>query len=715
MAEVARADRPRKRVSWHLPRLRRQRLAPVLVLSGVVAVAAALAVALTLRGGAANPSSAAAAVLQRAAHAAAAAGGPWQLRPGEYWYVKSVETTAGAQVADPSVRGGIRVIVNALTSTQRQAWISVDRPGLDVRRITQPITFLSAAARQQWIRDGRPHQVPLRTRWQVPPDAFYLPYRQLLALPSNADALWRMFQRHAGNGSSTSRHAEMFTEIGDLLREQPIPPKVRAAIYVAAMVADLVASTLRIAPTVVGAALDATVDHLRRRQALLVLDNCEHVLTGVAGFVDQLADADARCAVLLTSREAVGIPGEVIWTLGPLALDASTAGEQSPAVELLLARLRVVRRSMSTTPSARRPWRSAPPSTAYRSRSSSPPHGYAPTGSQPSSTRSRSTQPAAPARPGARQPPRQPRSSHRVELPPAVPGRAARPPPALGAPRPVHRGRRARGRRARARDARALSGGRRRAGPARVPRAPLAPRAGAARHDGRPATVPPARDGEVARPAGAGGRRGGLHAEDALDAWVRRPGGTRPRPFGPTAGGTTASTTTTTPSAGRCTDCWSRIRSPPGWASSPGSPATGTSGADSSRVELARAPAPSPTPTRSTPPTCSAPSQSASCSRAAPTSRSRTWSGPAAAWRSTCPSTSSAPWPGPWPDSRTPCSPAPSAHWSAITDEVRGVASHRRHRPPRRHALSATAASPPDPTSRRSTCAPWSRARRSPR
>ena len=233
MAEVARADSQRRRW-WQLPRLRRRRLAPVLVLSGAVAVAAALAVALSLRGGAANPSSAAAAVLQRAAHAAAAAGGPWQLRPGEYWYVKSYETSAGAQVADPSVRGGIRVIVDALTSSERQVWISVDRPGLDVRRITQPITFLSAAAREQWIRAGRPHQVPLSTRWQVPPDEFYLPYRQLLALPSNVDALWRTFERHAGNGSSTSRHAEIFTEIGDLLREQPIPPKVRAAIYATA-------------------------------------------------------------------------------------------------------------------------------------------------------------------------------------------------------------------------------------------------------------------------------------------------------------------------------------------------------------------------------------------------------------------------------------------------------------------------------------------------
>ncbi len=112
-----------------------------------------------------------------------------------------------------------------------------------------------------------------------------------------------------------------------------------AAIDDASMVADVVASTLRLAPPVVGTALDATVEHLHRRQALLVLDNCEHVLTGVAEFVDQLADADARCAVLLTSREAVGIPGEIIWTLGPLPLDAGADGAQSPAVELLLARL----------------------------------------------------------------------------------------------------------------------------------------------------------------------------------------------------------------------------------------------------------------------------------------------------------------------------------------------------------------------------------------
>jgi len=99
MAEIARVDSRRRRWSLYLPRLRRRRLA-VLVLSGAVAVAVGLAVALSLRGGAANPSSAAAAVLQRAA-SAAAAGGPWQLRPGEYWYVKSYETSTSAAVLTP--------------------------------------------------------------------------------------------------------------------------------------------------------------------------------------------------------------------------------------------------------------------------------------------------------------------------------------------------------------------------------------------------------------------------------------------------------------------------------------------------------------------------------------------------------------------------------------------------------------------------------------
>ncbi len=221
-----------RRLPVPAPTRRRRRLAPVGLAGALAAVAAGVVVALSLGGGAANPPSAAAVVLQRAARVAEAAGGPRQLRPGEYWYVKSIWTTPGVQFAEPSGRGA-DTIVNALSIYERQAWIGLDRPGRVVSRVVGPITFLSAAARQQWIRAGRPRELP-GYNGSLPPNAFIKPYRQLLSLPTNVDALWRLLYRQAGKGSAAWKRHEMFTEIGDLLREDPIPAKVRAALYLVA-------------------------------------------------------------------------------------------------------------------------------------------------------------------------------------------------------------------------------------------------------------------------------------------------------------------------------------------------------------------------------------------------------------------------------------------------------------------------------------------------
>jgi hypothetical protein len=229
MREIARAEKRRPGPRWVRPR----RFFPLGLVGAAAAVAVAVVLAVSLRGGAANPSSAAAALLQRAARVAAASGGPRQLRPGEYWYVKSIWTNAGALVADASVPGGVLQIVNALSTTERQAWIGLDRRGRIVTRVVGPITFLSASARQQWIRAGRPRQVP-GYNGSLPPNAFIRPYRQLLTLPSNVDALWRTLEHGAGKGSAAWKQHEIFTEIGDLLREDPIPATVRSALYLCA-------------------------------------------------------------------------------------------------------------------------------------------------------------------------------------------------------------------------------------------------------------------------------------------------------------------------------------------------------------------------------------------------------------------------------------------------------------------------------------------------
>jgi predicted ATPase len=56
------------------------------------------------------------------------------------------------------------------------------------------------------------------------------------------------------------------------------------------------------------------------RSGLLVLDNCEHVLDAVADFVVRFLDADGNARVIATSREPLGVEGERVLQLAPLAV-----------------------------------------------------------------------------------------------------------------------------------------------------------------------------------------------------------------------------------------------------------------------------------------------------------------------------------------------------------------------------------------------------------
>jgi predicted ATPase/DNA-binding SARP family transcriptional activator/DNA-binding CsgD family transcriptional regulator len=62
------------------------------------------------------------------------------------------------------------------------------------------------------------------------------------------------------------------------------------------------------------------VDTLRHRRMLLVLDNCEHLLGTCASLAGRLLEAAPGLRVLTTSRELLGIAGEQVWAVPPLAL-----------------------------------------------------------------------------------------------------------------------------------------------------------------------------------------------------------------------------------------------------------------------------------------------------------------------------------------------------------------------------------------------------------
>jgi predicted ATPase/DNA-binding SARP family transcriptional activator len=64
---------------------------------------------------------------------------------------------------------------------------------------------------------------------------------------------------------------------------------------------------------------------LARRESALVLDNCEHLVEEVATFVAALLDLAPDLCILATSREGLSVPGEVLFPVAPLSLDAAVA------------------------------------------------------------------------------------------------------------------------------------------------------------------------------------------------------------------------------------------------------------------------------------------------------------------------------------------------------------------------------------------------------
>ena len=64
--------------------------------------------------------------------------------------------------------------------------------------------------------------------------------------------------------------------------------------------------------------IDTLLDVLRRRSILLILDNCEHLIESCASFAELVLHQSSGARTLATSREALGVPGEVAWRLPSL-------------------------------------------------------------------------------------------------------------------------------------------------------------------------------------------------------------------------------------------------------------------------------------------------------------------------------------------------------------------------------------------------------------
>ena len=122
-----------------------------------------------------------------------------------------------------------------------------------------------------------------------------------------------------------------------------------------AIIGQAVATQLGVPDTPGQDPVEAIAKHVADHPMLIVLDNCEHLAEAAASLAEYLLAACPALVVLATSREALGVEGELSWQVPPLSLPeggpAPTASElvTSDAVKLFEQRAQLVRPSFRIT------------------------------------------------------------------------------------------------------------------------------------------------------------------------------------------------------------------------------------------------------------------------------------------------------------------------------------------------------------------------------
>jgi predicted ATPase len=201
----------------------------------------------------------------------------------------------------------------------------------------------------------------------------FAPLRSLEGLPGNLPRPVTTF---------VGRDRELET-VGGLVRGRPLVTltgvggvgKTRLALQVAAEVApdfpdgvwwcdlapvgdsgalwDVVASALGVPPATGRPLEERVLEYLAEKRLLVVLDNCEHLLDGVARLVDAVTQRCRGAAVLATSREGLALAGEQLVAVPSLNLPgeevAVDALARADAVRLFVERARDARREFALT------------------------------------------------------------------------------------------------------------------------------------------------------------------------------------------------------------------------------------------------------------------------------------------------------------------------------------------------------------------------------
>lgn len=156
----------------------------------------------------------------------------------------------------------------------------------------------------------------------------------------------------AGGSGKTRLAVQAATDLVDTFRDGVWWIEL-AALAEGALVPRSIAKGLGVSEVPRQPVRETLVNFLRPKQLLLVLDNCEHLSAACANLAERLLSACPDLTILATSREALRISGERVWSVPTLSLPDRARSPrpeqllQYEAIRLFVERAESVRRDFA--------------------------------------------------------------------------------------------------------------------------------------------------------------------------------------------------------------------------------------------------------------------------------------------------------------------------------------------------------------------------------
>lgn len=200
----------------------------------------------------------------------------------------------------------------------------------------------------QFVEEDRLTNLPLQLTSFIGRAGELLKIKNLLTRGSSGGVRTRLLTLTGSGGSGKTRLA--LEAARQLIQEYPdgVWLVELGSILASGLVVQSVTSVLGIPESREGPPIHALTNYLRTKQMLLILDNCEQVLSAAAKLIEETLRACPHVQIMTTSQEILKVPGEVRFQVSSLTLPEDDSIDSRPeAVRLFVERAQAVQPSFT--------------------------------------------------------------------------------------------------------------------------------------------------------------------------------------------------------------------------------------------------------------------------------------------------------------------------------------------------------------------------------